>query len=50
MDIQALVDGELPSEERKDLMSAIKNSPELFQRYNMYMHQKDLLKNWHKDN
>lgn len=50
MDIQALVDGELPPEDRSRLLAVIRHSPELTRRYAMYAHQKDLLKMWHKDN
>lgn len=50
LDIQALIDNELSPEEEKRVMAIIMSRPDLVQRYNMYMHQKNLLKMWHKDN
>jgi len=50
MDIQALVDKELEPRREQIILAAIQNSPELFKRYTTYIHQKNLLKKWWKDN
>src|SRR5690349_14158638 len=50
MDIQALVDKELAPSRELLILSAIQRSPELAKRYTTYLHQKDLLKKWWKDN
>ena len=50
LDIQALVDGELPPDVKSRYLEIINHSPDLFRRYNMYMQQKTLLKIWYKDN
>jgi len=50
MDIQALIDGELDHERKIFVMNAIDRSPDLQKRYSLYVHQKNLLKLWWKDN
>lgn len=50
MDIQALVDKELEPTRERFIFAAIQRSPELLKRYTTYLHQKDLLKKWWKDN
>ena len=50
MDIQALIDGELDPERKKQVMAIVERSPDLYKRFTLYMHQKKLLKLWWKDN
>ena len=50
MDIQALVDDELAPERQKLVMDMIQRSPDLYKRYTLYVHQKNLLKTWWRDN
>lgn len=50
MDIQALVDDELAPERQKLVMDMIQRSPDLYKRYTLYIHQKNLLKAWWRDN
>lgn len=50
MDIQALLDNELEPEKMRLVLETISRSPDLQKRYQQYLHQKDLLKLWWKDN
>lgn len=50
MDIQALIDNELDPVRQRILLETIETSPDLYKRFTMYLHQKKLLKLWHKDN
>lgn len=49
-DIQALLDNELDWERQKLALQAIETNPDLRRRYLQYKKQKELLKNWWKDN
>ena len=46
MEIQALVDGEIPAGERNALIDRINNSPRALERFEALMHQKLLLQEW----
>lgn len=50
MDIQALIDDELEPDKLRRVMETIMHSPDLIKRYQLYVHQKTLLKLWWKDN
>ncbi len=50
MDIQALIDNELPPDRQRLVLESIEKSPDLYKRFTLYMHQKKLLKMWWKDN
>lgn len=50
LDIQALIDGELDAQRGHYVLTAIQQDPALFNRYTLYQKQKNLLKNWWKDN
>lgn len=49
-DLQALVDGELDDNKCVALFDAVTRDPALYNRYLLYKKQKNLLKNWWKDN
>jgi anti-sigma factor RsiW len=49
-DIQALIDGELDEEQKKQVLEALTSDQALFSRYLVYKRQKGLLKSWWKDN
>lgn len=50
MDIQALIDNELGFDRQQAVLQRIESSPDLQKRYALYVHQKNLLKLWWKDN
>ena len=50
MDLQALVDGQLEEDRARRVRDALKTDPALQNRYMLYQKQKNLLKNWWKDN
>lgn len=46
LELQALVDGELPPERRRTLMAEIIRTPDYLQRYESLKKQKAMLKEW----
>ncbi len=50
LELQALLDGELDEAHERRLLKALENNQDLRRRYTTYARQRDLLKNWWKDN